>query len=75
MNQDLIRTVSALKNDPAIAAALARGDLQSLMNDPRLRAALQSMQNTTPDQQAQTLAKQLLETPSGARIKQMLEQL
>ena len=75
MNQDLMNAVNTLKNDPAIAEALARGDLRALLNDPKLQSTIQAMQNATPEQEAEALAKTLMDTPSGAKVKSMLEQL
>ena len=75
MNQNLMDTVNNLKRDPVIAAALARGDLKALLNDPKLQNMIRTMQNTTPEQEAESLARSLMETPSGDRVRRMLEQL
>ena len=73
MNDDLYATVSKLKKVPAIASALARGDLAALTNNPDINKAMRQLSSTSDPAEAEKLAKKLLNSAGGEQLKRMLD--
>lgn len=72
MNDEIRKMIEQLRQDPKVAELLSSGRLSSLANDPQIKKAISSLENSDP-QNVEQAAKDLLVSKEGEKIKQALD--